>query len=111
MVGDFSERLELPRLDGVVVANALHYIPYPKQASVMRGVASLVTNGGPIVVVEYDRRAANRWVPYPISPSALGKLAGDAGLLAPELLASRPSRFSGTIYSAVVRWKQLGNRE
>jgi ubiquinone/menaquinone biosynthesis C-methylase UbiE len=108
MVGDFSERLDLPRLDGVVVANALHYIPYAEQARVMRDVASLVMDGGPIVVVEYDRREANRWVPYPISPSALARLAADAGLSPPELLATRPSRFSGTIYSAVVRRKNQG---
>ena len=103
MVGDFSERLQLPRLDGVVVANALHYIPYAEQARVMRDVASLVADGGPIIVVEYDRRSANRWVPYPISPSSLAQLAEDAGLASPELLATRPSRYSGTIYSAVVR--------
>ena len=108
MVGDFSERLELPRLDGAVVANALHYIPYADQARVMRDVASLVVDGGPIIVVEYDRRSANRWVPYPISPAALAKLADEAGLSPPEILASRPSRFSGTIYSAVVRRSVTG---
>jgi ubiquinone/menaquinone biosynthesis C-methylase UbiE len=111
MVGDFSEPLELPRLDGAVVANALHYIPYAEQARVLRDVVLLVVDGGPTIVVEYDRRSANRWVPYPISPSALGRLVEDAGLAPPQLLATRPSRYSGTIYSAVVRLKQLGNRE
>ena len=56
-----------------------------------------------MVVVEYDRRHANQWVPYPITPAALTKLARGAGLGTPTVLATRPSRYSGTMYSAVVR--------
>jgi ubiquinone/menaquinone biosynthesis C-methylase UbiE len=102
-VGDFTEPLELPALDGVLVANALHYVPYADQPAVLRRVASMLTDGAPIVVVEYDRRHANRWVPYPITPEALATAARDAGLGAPTVLATRPSQYSGTIYSAVVR--------
>ena len=103
MVGDFTEPLELPPLDGVLVANALHYVPYADQSAALRRIASMLTDGAPIVVVEYDRRHANRWVPYPITPGALATAARDAGLGAPTVLATRPSRYSGTIYSAVVR--------
>ena len=103
LVGDFTDPLELPPLDGVLVANALHYVPYSDQPSVLRRVASLVAQGAPLVVVEYDRRHANQWVPYPITPAALTALARDAGLGVPAVLATRPSRYSGTLYSAVVR--------
>ena len=103
MVGDFADLLELPRLDGVLVANALHYVPYGDQPAVLRRVASMLTDGAPIVVVEYDRRHANRWVPYPITPEALATAARDAGLGVPTVLATRPSQYGGTIYSAVVR--------
>jgi ubiquinone/menaquinone biosynthesis C-methylase UbiE len=103
VVGDFAAPLELPPLDGVLVANALHYVPYAEQPVVLRRVASLLTDGAPLVVVEYDRQHANRWVPYPITPAALAAAARDAGLGVPTALATRPSRFSGTIYSAVVR--------
>ena len=103
VVGDFTGPLELPPLDGVLVANALHYVPYADQAAVLRRVASMLTVGAPIVVVEYDRQHANRWVPYPITPEALATASRDAGLGAPAVLATRPSRYSGTIYSAVVR--------
>jgi ubiquinone/menaquinone biosynthesis C-methylase UbiE len=103
VVGDFTEPLELPTLDGVLMANALHYVPYGDQPTAMRRVASLVTAGAPIVVVEYDRQAANRWVPYPVRPAQLAEVARGAGLGAPMILATRPSRFSGTIYSAIVR--------
>ncbi len=103
LVGDFTSRLELPPLDGVLVANALHYVPYSDQPTVVRHVASLLTEGAPMVVVEYDRRHANQWVPYPITPAALITLARDAGLGVPAVLATQPSQYSGTIYSAVVR--------
>lgn len=103
IVADFMEPLELPPLDGVVVANALHFVPYANQSAVIGRVASMVVAGGPIIVVEYDRRSANRWVPYPISPDALAGLAADAGLDPPKLLATQPSQYSGTIYSAVIR--------
>ena len=103
IVGDFTGPLELPPLDGVLVANALHYVPYSDQPMVVRRIASLLTEAAPMVVVEYDRRHANQWVPYPITPAALTALARDAGLGTPTVLATRPSRYSGTMYSAVVR--------
>ena len=103
VVGDFTGPLDLPPLDGVLVANALHYVPYSDQPTVVRRVASLLTDGAAMVVVEYDRSHVNQWVPYPITPTALADIARDAGLGVPAILATRPSRYSGTIYSAVVR--------
>jgi SAM-dependent methyltransferase len=102
-VGDFATGLALPELDGVVVANALHFVPYERQAPVLERIAGLAGPGCPIVVVEYERRRANRWVPYPIDRSALAAVAREAGLSAPVLLATRPSRYSGILYAAVVR--------
>jgi trans-aconitate methyltransferase len=32
---------------------------------VLRRVVNLLRPGGRVVIVEYDRRAASRWVPYP----------------------------------------------
>jgi ubiquinone/menaquinone biosynthesis C-methylase UbiE len=103
VVGDFTDRLELPPLDGIVIANALHYVPYGDQTRVLRQLASLAKRKAPLVIVEYERTNANPWVPYPITISRLTTVAREAGLAAPTPLASRPSRFSGSIYSAVVR--------
>lgn len=103
IVGDFTEPLELPALDGVLLANALHYVAYDDQATVMRRIAALAGPRAPIVIVEYDRRSANRYVPYPITPTTLATVAAEAGLTPPTILATRPSQYSGTMYSAVVR--------
>jgi ubiquinone/menaquinone biosynthesis C-methylase UbiE len=103
IVADLTEPLGLPPLDGVVLANSLHYVPYADQPATMTHIASLVVPGAPIIVVEYDRQDANRYVPYPISPAALAELARGARLGVPRILATTPSQYSGTIYSAVVR--------
>jgi SAM-dependent methyltransferase len=103
MVGDFTAPLVLPPLDGIVMANALHFIAYAQQATVLRRLASAVRDDGSIIIVEYDRRGPNPWVPYPIALAAVPELARAAGLGEPRLLATRPSAFRGSIYSVVVR--------
>ena len=103
IVGDFTEPIELSNLDGVVIANALHYVRYPDQPRVLAQIASMLVHGAPLVIVEYDRENANKWVPYPISIATLGQLARDAGLAEPVILGKRPSQYGGDLYVAVVR--------
>jgi len=102
VVGDFTKAVELPPLDGVVLANALHFVPYADQARVLRQVALHLVVRAPIIVVEYERRVANPYVPFPIGFDALGELARECGLGTPRLIATRPSRYRGSIYSAVI---------
>jgi len=103
IVADFTTSLELPPLDGVVLANSLHYVPYADQPAVLKRIAAYLGDDAALIIVEYDRRSANQWVPYPVSPAALTKVVREAGLPPPTVLATRPSRYSGTIYSALVR--------
>jgi SAM-dependent methyltransferase len=100
VAADFTGPLELPELlDGMLVANALHFV---READVVLArLAALVRPGGRVVIVEYDRRAANRWVPYPIPTDRLPALAASAGLSTPTLTATRPSAFGGILYVAV----------
>jgi SAM-dependent methyltransferase len=96
---DFTRLLELPELlDGLLVANALHFA---RDADVVLArLAALVRPGGRVVIVEYDRRAASRWVPYPIGRDRLPDLTADAGLSPPRVTATVPSAFGGIIYVA-----------
>lgn len=103
IAADFTRPLELPPLDGAVLANALHFVPYAEQPRVVAQLSALVVERGALVVVEYERRGPNPWVPYPISFEALGVLARGLALPDPVRLAVRPSRYGGSIYSAVVR--------
>lgn len=90
--------LEAPRLDGMLLANALHFAPDPEP--VLERLAGRVRPGGRVVLVEYDGRPANRWVPHPIERTRLPELAAAAGLSAPVITATRPSAFGGLIYVA-----------
>jgi SAM-dependent methyltransferase len=96
---DFTRSLELPEpLDGLLVANALHFA---RDADVVLGrLATLVRLGGRVVIVEYDRRGASRWVPYPVSSNRLPQLTSAAGLSTPTVTATRPSAYGGMLYVA-----------
>lgn len=100
LVGDFTRELKLPRaargeLDGILLANALHFVPAP--AAVLALLLGWLRSGGNVVVVEYGGRRANRWVPYPIEPERLSEIAAAAGLAPPIISGTMPSRYSGTI--------------
>jgi ubiquinone/menaquinone biosynthesis C-methylase UbiE len=100
---DITHSLELPEqsapgLDGMLLANVLHYVPEP--GPVLSRLVRLVRAGGRVVIVEYDGRAANRWVPYPIPSARLPALAGAAGLSPPVVTATRRSAFGGMLYVA-----------
>lgn len=97
--GDFTRPLALPSLDGVVTANALHFAP--DAAAVLSLVASYLNPGGRLVLIEYDRRPASRWVPYPVSTERFHELAATAGFTAPQVVGRRPSRYGGELYIAV----------
>jgi len=101
---DITESLVLPdvpdaSLDGMLLANVLHYVADP--APVLRQLGRLLRPGGRVVVIEYDRRAANRWVPYPIPIARLAGLFAEGGFTEPTITARRPSAFSGEMYVAV----------
>ncbi|MGH7680235.1 MAG: class I SAM-dependent methyltransferase [Gemmatimonadaceae bacterium] len=95
---DFTAQLNLPELDGIVLANALHFVPDP--AKVLAQLVTLLRPGGRVVLVEYDRRESSRWVPHPIPIASLRALADAAGLGRPTVAESRPSEYGGILYAA-----------
>ena len=103
VVADLARPFELPGLgegllDGALFANSLHFMRDPEE--VLARLVSLVKPGGRVVFVEYDRRASNRWVPYPIPSARLPALAASAGLTPPVVTTTRPSAFGGELYVA-----------
>lgn len=101
ILADFSTALELPEapLNGMLLANALHFVP--DAGGVLQRLVKLLTPGGRVVIVEYDRRAANPWVPYPIRSDRWPKIASAAGLVNPRVTARRKSMYAGELYAAV----------
>lgn len=100
-VADFREPLPFRDLDGIVMANSLHFISVEEQASVLASVARHVRPGGAVVLVEYDQRRGSPWVPFPVPFEAFAVLAREAGLGAVREIGRRRSRYGAKeIYAA-----------
>lgn len=96
--GDFTGEMALPPLDGILLANTLHF--HRDAGAVLAGLVTRLRPGGRVVLVEYDRRGASRWVPYPIGIAQLPALASAAGLDRFTVVESRPSNYEGVLYVA-----------
>ncbi len=104
VTADFAQPLVLPgvdkgALDGLLLANSLHYIR--DAGAVLARLVGWLRPGARAVIVEYDRRGPNRWVPYPIRISQLPELAAEAGLSDFAVTGTQPSAFGGNLYAAV----------
>lgn len=99
VVADFTRPLDLSGLDGVVMANSLHFVR--NKGPVLESVRDMLRPGGALVVVEYGADRGNPWVPHPFSFPTWERLAAEAGFERTRRLETIPSRFLNTLYSAV----------
>jgi len=97
--GDFTRPLQLAGLEGVLMANSLHF--YKDKLRVLQQVGSFLKPNGALLVVEYNVDSGNLWVPYPLSFERFRRLAVQAGYEAPRLLGTHPSSFLRGFYSAL----------
>jgi len=96
---DFSRPLDIPLLDGIVMANSLHF--FKDKQKILRHVREFLKLNGALIIVEYNVDKGNMWVPYPLTFETCSKLIPRAGFTELRLLAKTPSRFLNEFYSAV----------
>jgi SAM-dependent methyltransferase len=99
LAADFRKTLPLAGLDGVVMANSLHFVR--DKQPVLASVKAMLRPGGRLIVVEYGSDRGNPWVPHPFTYARWERMAADAGFERTRQLGTVPSRYLGSMYSAV----------
>ena len=99
---DFTKRLELTDLDGILMANALHFAR--RHERVLKQIVTTLKPGGTFILVEYDIRRGSPWIPFPVPLEDFKTLASKVGLNKVREIGRRRSRYGPRdIYAAVVR--------
>ncbi|MEL6269960.1 MAG: class I SAM-dependent methyltransferase [Chloroflexota bacterium] len=97
---DFARPIpELPPLDGLLVANALHFVR--RQRDVIEQLAGYLRPGGSFLVVEYEVNMPRSFIPNPLPYSKFVQVAAETGLDNIRQVGSRTSPRNGmTMYAA-----------
>jgi ubiquinone/menaquinone biosynthesis C-methylase UbiE len=100
---DFEkEDLGLRNLDGILMANAFHYIK--DKPALLQRLKPLLRPSHFFLIVEYDTdKSISTWVPHPLSFSTLKSLFHTAGYTTIIRLHDQPSIYNDTkLYSALI---------
>ncbi len=98
---DFMKDAFPENLNGILLANSLHYVRN-KNSFIKRNENNLKPNGV-FLIVEYDTKIPNPWVPFPINFNSLKIFFEKAGYSSVAKINELPSVYRrSNIYSALI---------
>jgi len=92
--------LDVKEVDGILIANSLHYVK--DKETLLKTLISLMKTDGVFLIVEYNRKASNQWVPYPLTIDDAKALFKSMAYSRFHVLNKRPSMFGGYMYAAII---------
>ncbi len=108
-LADFADiDFPLNSLDGILMANSLHYIQH--QDGFIERVKKFLKSSGCFLIVEYDTNRSTPWIPYPVAFNKLNSLFSKTGFSSVKKIDEKPSRYNrSNLYSAIIRPPQLSS--
>jgi ubiquinone/menaquinone biosynthesis C-methylase UbiE len=96
------DKLPFFNLDGVLMANAIHYVQ--DKDLLIEKLKQHLKQEGRWIIVEYDTERTNAWVPFPLSFERLTKLFSRHGFRKIEKIGERDSIYSrNKIYACSIQ--------
>jgi ubiquinone/menaquinone biosynthesis C-methylase UbiE len=98
---DLSSPLPVRSVDGILVANGLHFFQEKQQAEILRNFARALKDGGSLIIVEYNTARPTAAVPFPIPIQSMDRLLITSGFEHVQNTSRVRSSYLGEMYAVL----------